>query len=96
MAKEIVSKKKEPMVPGFGVAGNVICPFMSLMHSAPCAKQGCELWVELTFGEEKVARCSLAWLSVLSTETRQAIDKLRIQVPKQDKENNDEENKDKK
>ena len=80
--KKIGIEKKEEqqsLIPGIGVAGNVICPFMSLMHSAPCIKQGCELWVELTYGKTKVARCSLAWLAVLSTETRQAIANLKEQ-----------------
>ena len=65
------------MTPGFGVAGQVICPFMSVVRMQPCLKSGCELWVELSYGDKKVARCSLAWLSTLSTEVRGAIDKLK-------------------
>ena len=76
MDKELIKKEQHPMTPGFGIAGWVICPFMSLTHPAQCVKQGCELWVELNYGETKVARCSLAWFSVLSTEIRQAIEKL--------------------
>lgn len=58
--------------PGIGMGGMVMCPFFK----SPCFKQGCELWVELKYADKTVARCSLAWLAVLSTETRQAIDKL--------------------
>ncbi len=60
-------------VPGFGVAGMVMCPFFKNI----CMKQGCELWVEFTCGENKVARCSFAWLAVVSTEIRGSIDKLK-------------------
>lgn len=74
---ELKKVEEQPLIPGFGVAGIVMCPFMSLTHPAQCMKQGCELWVELQCGENKVARCSLAWLAVLATETRTAIDKLR-------------------
>ena len=63
-------------VPGIGLAGATMCPFMSVVHTAPCLKGGCELWVELQYGERKVGRCSLAWLAVLSTETRGAISHL--------------------
>lgn len=71
----MMSESKD-MVPGFGVAGQVMCPF-SMMAPRMCMKQGCELWVELNYIETKVARCSIAWLAVLSTEMRQAIDKLK-------------------
>lgn len=64
--------KKESMTPGIGVAGLVLCPF----YKSPCLKQGCEMWVELNYEKTKVARCSFAWLSILATETRGAIDKL--------------------
>ena len=76
MVNELAKKKQQPLTPGFGVAGLVMCPFMSLTHPAQCMKQGCELWVELQCGENKVARCSLAWLAVLATETRASIEKL--------------------
>ena len=72
MAKELV-KKEEPMTPGYGVAGLVLCPFIK----GTCQKSACELWVELKYEDTFVARCSLAWLAVLATETRQAIDKLK-------------------
>ncbi len=75
MDKDLI--KKEPTIPGFGVGGFVICPFMSLTHPAQCVKQGCEMWVELKCGDNFVARCSIAWLAVLSTETRSAIEKLK-------------------
>lgn len=67
-----ITKKEEPMVPGIGVAGAVMCPFMKGL----CLKSACELWVELTYGDRKVARCSLSWMTLLSTEVRQSIDKL--------------------
>ncbi len=70
-------EKQQSSTPGFGVAGMVMCPFFKNM----CMKQGCELWVELSYTENKVARCSLAWLAILSTETRQAIDKLNGKTP---------------
>jgi hypothetical protein len=68
-------------VPGVGYAGQTICPFMSVVHPAPCVKGGCELWVELTYGagtphEQRVGRCSLAWLTILGPETRMAIERL--------------------
>ena len=72
MEKEIV--KKEPLTPGIGIAGLVMCPFFK----GACLKGGCELWVELKYEDTFVARCSLAWLAVLATETRQAIDKLTL------------------
>lgn len=77
MNNELIKQEKTAMTPGFGVAGFVICPFMSITHPAQCAKQGCELWVELKCADTFVARCSLSWLAILSTETRQAIEKLK-------------------
>lgn len=62
------------MTPGIGISGMVMCPFFK----GACLKGGCELFVELKCGDTFVARCSLAWLAVLSIETRQAIDKLNI------------------
>jgi len=64
--------KREPATPGIGIAGLVMCPFFK----GACLKAGCELWVELTQGGSLVARCSLAWIAVLTTETRRSIDKL--------------------
>ena len=72
--KELTEQKS--MTPGFGVAGLVVCP---LMKSA-CMKSGCEWWVELTYDKHKVARCSMAWMTLLSTEVRQSIDKLKKNV----------------
>lgn len=65
------------MIPGIGVAGQVMCPFMSVVRMQPCLKSGCEMWVELSYGQTKVARCALTWLPVLSTELRGAIEKLK-------------------
>jgi len=60
-------------VPGIGIAGLVMCPYFK----STCLKHGCELWVELNYGEQKVARCSIAWQSILITELRLEIEKLR-------------------
>jgi len=67
-------------VPGIGLAGTTMCPFMSVVHPAPCLKGGCELWVELNYGTQRVGRCSLAWVSVLSTEVRGAIEHMSRHV----------------
>ena len=84
MAKDLI-EKKEPLTPGVGVAGLVMCPFFK----GPCLKHGCEKWVELTYGEDKVARCSDSWTPLMLTEIRQAIDRLNIRIdkilPKEDK-----------
>lgn len=72
MGQEL-AKQEKPLIPGIGVAGLVLCP----LFKGPCMKGGCEMWVELTCGDTKVARCSFAWLAVLTTETRSAIDRLR-------------------
>ncbi len=72
MANDIVEQK--PTTPGFGVAGMVMCPFFKSV----CMKQGCEMWVELKQADRFVARCSFAWLTILATETRVAIEKLGV------------------
>ena len=72
MAKELVEVEEKPSVPGVGVAGLVMCP---LFRSA-CLKQGCEMWVELSYGGKPVGRCALAWAPKLLIELRQSIDKL--------------------
>lgn len=59
-------------VPGIGSAGVVMCP----LTRGACMKGGCEWWMELNYAEQKVARCSVAWLSRLTTEVRASIDKL--------------------
>jgi len=63
----------EPDTPGIGVAGTVMCP----LFKAPCFKNGCEFWVELMYGQQKVGRCALAWQAILLTELRQSIDNLK-------------------
>ncbi|RKZ25659.1 hypothetical protein DRQ26_05565 [bacterium] len=65
--------KQEIDTPGIGVAGVVMCPYFR----GACLKSGCELWVELTYGKQKVGRCALAWQAILSTELRQSIDNIR-------------------
>ncbi len=80
MENEIVEKKPQPMTPGFGVAGQVMCGF-SFMTPRLCMKQGCEFWVELNYGGTTVARCTFSWLSIILTETRAEIEKLRTNEP---------------
>jgi len=62
-----------PDTPGIGVAGVVMCPYFR----GACLKSGCEMWVELMYGEQKVGRCALAWQAILLTELRQSIDNLK-------------------
>ncbi len=80
--KEI--QEQQPLVPGIGVAGQVSCP-LSFMAVKQCCKQACEWWVELEYGKQKVARCAIPWLAVLSTEMRQAIDKLKKESDTEEK-----------
>jgi hypothetical protein len=79
MQNDLVVEPNKDLVPGFGVSGQVMCPF-SFMAPKMCMKQGCELWVELTYApgtesEHKVARCSLAWMAILIPELRTTIEK---------------------
>lgn len=69
-------EETKDLIPGFGIAGQVMCPF-SMMAPKLCMKQGCELWVELTYVDKKVARCAFAWNAVLMVELRQEIELLR-------------------
>ena len=66
-------QNNQPDAPGIGMAGTVVCPFFK----APCFKNGCEFWVELTYGKQKVGRCALAWLPIVTVELRQEIERLR-------------------
>ncbi len=75
---DIEKHKDTSTVPGFGVAGQVFCPYMR----APCFKGGCELWVELSYGKHKVGRCAFAWQAVLMVELRQEIEKARKGIDK--------------
>ncbi len=68
-------EKKEQTIPGFGVAGMVMCP-LGFQKSA-CLKQGCEMWVELNYNEITVARCAMAWLPTMMVELRQELAKLK-------------------
>ena len=68
-----MSTDNVPTTPGFGVSGMVMCP----LFKSVCMKSGCEMWVELKCGTSMVGRCTFAWLSVVATETRMAIDKLK-------------------
>jgi len=66
-------QQSEPDTPGIGVAGVVMCPYFR----GACLKNGCEMWVELMYGKQKVGRCAIAWMPILTTELRQEIEKLR-------------------
>jgi len=79
--KNLVKLQENQSVPGVGVAGQVMCPF-SFMAPKLCIKQGCEFWVELNYGKQKVGRCAIAWLPILFTEVRQAIDRLNEKIKK--------------
>lgn len=77
MGKTIIKQEEQkPLTPGFGVAGQVMCPHFKNM----CMKQGCEMWVELKYGDQPVARCAYAWNTVLNVELRQSVDKLTAVV----------------
>lgn len=58
--------KNLPSTPGYGVAGQVMCPYG--FQKGLCGKNSCELWVELYSEGQKVARCSEAWKTVIATE----------------------------
>lgn len=72
--QNIKKTQDQPLVPGVGVAGIVMCPYG--FQRGACMKGGCELWVELTYVDQKVGRCAHSWNAVLSVENRQAIDRL--------------------
>jgi len=67
-------------VPGIGIGGQVFCPYG--FQKSPCLKNGCELWVELSYGKQKVGRCAHAWQAIVAVETRQSIDKLNANLEK--------------
>ena len=67
---------KKVETPGIGIAGMVMCPLLK----SPCFKGGCEWWVEMVSNGTTVARCSMAWMSLLSTEIRASIDKLKKEL----------------
>ena len=70
MDNPLMPQDNKPTVPGIGIAGEVICPIMSIgrIGGAPCVKHHCEFWVELFYGEKKVGRCALAWSAIIGTE----------------------------
>ena len=75
-------RKTNSDVPGIGgVSGIVMCPYFK----GACWKNGCEFWIELMYGKQKVGRCALAWQAILQTELRQEIEKLRITLEKAQK-----------
>jgi len=84
---QIVKRDEGLPAPGFGVAGQVLCPLMSLTHPAMCVKGACEMWVELTYGagtkdQRQVGRCSYAWTAILQAENTQELIKLREALEK--------------
>lgn len=76
---ENLPELRKETIPGIGFGGVVMCPYFK----GACLKSGCELWVELNYGENKVARCSVAWQSILLVEQRQEIEKLRKTLDEQ-------------
>ena len=77
---ELLPPDRNGTTPGFGVAGQVLCPVMSLTHPVMCVKHACEFWVELTYGagtpqEQKVGRCAVAWIPMVATEITQVLRK---------------------
>lgn len=56
-------------VPGIGMGGIVMCPYFK----GTCLKGGCELWVELDYGERKVGRCAHAWQPIVTVQLRQEL-----------------------
>ncbi len=68
---------KEGSTPGIGMAGTMICPFFK----APCFKNGCMMWVELTYAggtkdERRVGHCTFSWQTVVQTEQTDQIKRL--------------------
>jgi len=78
MENALELQKQKPLTPGIAVGGVVFCPFFK----GACLKGGCELFVELKQGEQYVARCTFSWMSVLSTEVRGAIDRIKNEPSK--------------
>jgi hypothetical protein len=76
MKKGILPADQQKLPPGVGIAGKVICPFLSLQRPCECVKEKCEMWVALNYDKKQVGRCSFGWLAVLSTEVRAAIEKI--------------------
>ena len=85
MGHDLVKEGQKPLTPGFGVAGQVVCPRMSVTHQVMCVKQGCENWVELKQGDRTIARCAYSWLPLLMVELRGSVDKLREVLDGNDK-----------
>ncbi len=80
-------EKTEPMIPGIGIAGKVICPILSISgRDVECQKHKCEWWVELNANGIQVGRCALPWSVVVLTELRASIDKLNTQGEKKETE----------
>ena len=63
----------QPTIPGIGVGGIIMCPYLK----SPCLKSGCEMWVELSYGQNKVGRCSIAYQTIIGVELRREIELLR-------------------
>ena len=76
---EYLPESRKETIPGIGFSGIVMCPYFK----GVCLKQGCELFIELNYGEHKVARCSIAWQAILLVEQRQELEKLRKTIYEQ-------------
>ena len=68
---------KEGTTPGIGMAGTMVCPFFK----APCFKNGCMMWVELTYAagtkdQRRVGHCTFYWQTIVSTEQTDQIKRL--------------------
>lgn len=82
MKNQVIPQEQQPSVPGIGMGGIVMCPYMR----GPCLKGGCELWVELSYGPNKVGRCAVAYQTIIGVELRQELERLRTAIapPKQE------------
>jgi hypothetical protein len=57
-------------------------PFKKCRGKSRCIGPACEQWVELKYEDQTVGRCADAWISVLLTELRQAIDRVALAASK--------------
>lgn len=70
--------KNIPAVPGLGIAGDVICPILSIAgRDVVCKKHACEWWMELQLGDNMVGRCAVSWAPKLMIDLRVEVEKMR-------------------
>jgi hypothetical protein len=65
------TKEQSPAV-GFDTMTK-FCPYG---QGKTCLKEHCEAWVELSYGEQQVGRCSVAWQTIIATEQKVVFEKL--------------------